>query len=197
MIKDKYRRNWEWGVTAFLVICGCIPTYFLFQRWDGVARIIRRLLSILEPIFIGFALAFILDSLLKTITSLLRKLPLGRKKDPERTWKGYRVIAIILSEIVFVAVVTVLLISVIPQFDKSLGTLINNLPSYVASIKKLLIVVQRSGRLPEAELRRNYEGGIDTILMVEIDGAEDSYLVFLVIHFGNVGKESVLACEAH
>ena len=63
-------------------------------------------------------------------------------------------------------------------------------------IEHLLVVVQRGGGLPEAELRRRYEGGIDTVLMVEVDGLEDGYLLVLIIHSANMGEEVVLTGKA-
>ena len=64
------------------------------------------------------------------------------------------------------------------------------------SVEHLLIVVQRGSGMPEAELRRGNERGIDAILMVEVDGLEDAYLLLFVVHSADMGKEIVLTGEA-
>ena len=63
-------------------------------------------------------------------------------------------------------------------------------------VEHLLIVVQRGSGMPEAELRRGNERGIDAILMVEVDGLEDAYLLLFIVHSADMGKEIVLTGEA-
>ena len=63
-------------------------------------------------------------------------------------------------------------------------------------IEHLLIVVQRDSRLPESHLWRSDEGGIDAILMVEVDRLKYTNLFLLVIYSTYVGKEIVFAREA-
>ena len=53
--------------------------------------------------------------------------------------------------------------------------------------------MQREVGLPEAEFWRGDECGIDAILMVEVDGLEDSNLLLFIIPSANMGEEIVLA----
>ena len=63
-------------------------------------------------------------------------------------------------------------------------------------IEHLLIVMQRGSRLPESHLWRSDEGGIDAILMVEVDRLKYTNLFLLVIYSAYVGKEVVLTSKA-
>ena len=54
-------------------------------------------------------------------------------------------------------------------------------------IEHLLIVVQRGLRLPETELRRGHEGGIDTVLMVEVVRLKDGNLFLFIVNIAHMG----------
>lgn len=137
MIKEKYRTYFNWGVTVTLIIVAGISFYFLILRWSGIVSSFRTLSGILAPISYGMIVAFILDSLVMTITRLLARIPRrGGKPLTARRQKIYRGIGVVLSEIVLIAVITFLVQSIVPQVIDSLRTLVSNFNRYADNLSK-------------------------------------------------------------
>ena len=134
MFREKYRTYINWGITVVLIIFAGIAFYFLFLRWNGIVSSVKTLEGILAPVSFGLIIAFILDSLVMTIMRLLARIPRGGRPLTPRRQKVYRAIGIVVSEVVFVAVITVLIRSIVPQVTDSLRTLISNFDRYVANL---------------------------------------------------------------
>ncbi len=121
------RKYLYWGVTAFCVIAGSLLFFWTFTQWSAVKNIGNTALSILNPIIIGVAIAYILNPILNFLEKTLL-LKLGRKLFPKNA-----VTARHFSRIIGILIVVVLLISIIA----ALTTLV--LPQLVASIQKLVL----------------------------------------------------------
>ena len=136
MIKDKYRTYFNWGVTVTLIIIAGISFYFLILRWSGIVASFKTLSGILAPISYGLIIAFILDSLVMTITRLLARIPRKGRPLTPRIQKAHRAIGIVISEIVLIAVITFLVQSIVPQVIDSLRTLVSNFDRYAENLSK-------------------------------------------------------------
>ena len=136
MIKEKYRTYFNWGITVTLIIVAGISFYFLILRWSGIVASFRTLSGILAPISYGMIIAFILDSLVMTITRLLARVPRGGRPLSTRLQKAHRAVGIVASEIVLIAVITFLVQSIVPQVIDSLRTLVSNFSYYAENLSK-------------------------------------------------------------
>ena len=134
MFREKYRTYINWGLTVMCIIFAGIAFYFLILRWSGIMSSLKTLSGILAPVSSGLIVAFILDSLVVTITRLLDKLPRGGRPLTARRQKAHRAIGIVLSEIVLIAVISFLIQSIVPQVIDSLRTLISNFNRYADNL---------------------------------------------------------------
>ena len=134
MFREKYRTYINWGITVMLIFFAGVSFYFLILRWSGLVSTLRTLGSILAPISMGLIFAFILDSLVMTISRLLEKIPHGGRPLSPRRQSVYRAIGIALSEIIFIALIAFLVQSIVPQVIDSLRTLISNFERYVDNL---------------------------------------------------------------
>ena len=136
MFRDKYRTYINWGLTAAAVIAVCTAVFFFFYRFSGIVQTFNSIARVLSPFSWGIVIAFILDSLVVAISRVLDILPLGRRPATDWRQKVTRIIAIVLSELIFIALITVLIQSIVPQVIDSLRTLVNNFDRYAENLDK-------------------------------------------------------------
>ena len=136
MFREKYRTYINWGITVIAIIFVGIAFYFLFLRWSGIVSSFKTLRGILAPVSYGMIIAFILDSLVMTIMRLLAMIPRAQKPLSRRVQRVHRAVGVIVSEIVFVAVITVLIQSIVPQLTDSLRTLVSNFDRYIDNLER-------------------------------------------------------------
>ena len=68
---SRIRESFGRGLTFFLVIAACIALYFAFLRADTIFGVIRMIIGILKPIIYGFAIAYLLNPIVKTVDRYL------------------------------------------------------------------------------------------------------------------------------
>lgn len=92
---------------------------------DLLLSLASRLLGVLSPLFIGIALAFIINGPFEWIYKLLARIPWlsGRKK-------GRRSISVLLSHLAFILVIAALFYYIVPQFIDSVKQFSASYPSY-------------------------------------------------------------------
>ena len=75
---SRIRQSFGRGLTIFLVIAACIILYFAFLRADTLFSVAGTIIEILKPIIYGFAIAYLLNPIVKETDKYL--LPVLRKK---------------------------------------------------------------------------------------------------------------------
>ncbi len=135
MFREKYRTYINWAVTVIVILIVGISFFFVVQRWNALIALFHRLGGILAPVMFGIPIAFILDSLVSALMKLFTKLPARRKPLSRRRISVCRAVSIALSEIVFVAVITLLIQSIVPQVTDSLRRIISNSERYIANFQ--------------------------------------------------------------
>lgn len=135
MLREKYRQYFNWGVTVFILLVLAITCYFLFLRWDGMVSSWQNVASILSPVSFGLIIAYLLDSLVGLFTRLLQRIPLPERADGARMKRLYRGVSIVAGELLFVASISLLISSILPQMVDSLMTIISNIDSYAANLE--------------------------------------------------------------
>ena len=133
VFKDKYRHYINWGVTIAAIMLVVVTFAFAFVRWQSLAAAMKKFTRILAPVTVGLIIAYILESLVSTIVTLLMLLP--RKKPPTvRRLRVFRVIAIVLSELVLLAIISAVITSLVPQLVDSVRMLIGNFDTYMINL---------------------------------------------------------------
>ncbi len=103
---------------------------------DLLLSFASRFLSILSPLFIGIALAFIINGPFEWLNRLLIKFPPLSGND-----KGRRFIAVLLSHVFFLVLVTVLFYFIVPQFIDSVKQFSASYPTYRDQVNAYIKVV--------------------------------------------------------
>lgn len=137
----KYR--WDkkylyWGITLFLVAISAIGFYYLLFHGANISSVLGKIINILMPIIMGFALAFLLTPVLNWVENKIL-LPLYQKTKTPITPKGrkrIRTYSIIITMLFVFAVLYLFFLMVIPQLVKSIQSIVLQFPVYVNNLTK-------------------------------------------------------------
>lgn len=112
-----------------LVAAVGIVIYFLLLRFDSVVSVLRFLLSILTPFFIGFSVAYLLNPVMKFFENKVFGW-IGAKKEKPSARKTRKICGIITTYLVVLAVLACLVVLLIPQVIDTVESLVKNIPVY-------------------------------------------------------------------
>lgn len=130
---SKFRETWNQGKVYFLVLAACILFYFALLRVSNLSGIFWKIVDVLRPVIYGIVIAYLLNPLVKKIERLVLPFLEKRMKKQEKAAKLSRSIGIVISLVLFLAIITGLLNMVIPELYKSIRNLIFTLPGQVNS----------------------------------------------------------------
>lgn len=133
-MKIKFNNKYvRWGLTAFLVVVSCIGFYYLLFHGNKITEALGKLVSILAPVVVGMAIAYLLCPVLNYIEKKLL-IPLCNKcgwKDSPKRFKFIRLVGIILTAFLFVSLLYMLFYMLISQIVPSVQNIISNFDVYV------------------------------------------------------------------
>lgn len=121
------------SIYSFLVICASILFYIITSQLGSFKIQVNKSLRILNPFIIGFAMAYLLNFILKFYENkvLVKGIFVGVKA------KSKRIIGLLLTYISVILLFYLFMIFVFPQLTDSIIGLANDIPSYVNNISKL------------------------------------------------------------
>lgn len=120
MNKNKENKNlWDFSLRVIIV---AIAVLFIL-RFDGVKQVIGTLFSLLTPFFIGFALAYVWNLLLRFLEKHF--FPHSEKYIIH---KIRRPVCIVLSILIIIGFIAAILYLIIPQLYESLQIIFNAIP---------------------------------------------------------------------
>lgn len=125
---SKIRQSFGRGLTFFLVIAACIMLYFAFLRLDTIFDVIRTIIGILKPIIYGFAIAYLLNPIVKWTDGKLYPFLKKRLKKEKMADRLSRSVGILVSLLILFAIISALLNMVIPELFNSIRNLMETLP---------------------------------------------------------------------
>ncbi|MGM9644886.1 MAG: AI-2E family transporter [Eubacteriales bacterium] len=136
MDKEKLKKGLNISLIIFIGLALAITYFFLIFSSDSIGSTISKISVILRPIIVGAVIAYILKSTCNGYEKLFVKLFAKRKKpNPQKDAKRANLIAVTLTYITWVAVITALLWVAIPQVIESISAfiqdLINDMPMYI------------------------------------------------------------------
>lgn len=141
-MKKNIRENkyFLWGLTAFVVIAVALICNQIMTNWNTVTDFARVVIRALRPIITGLIIAYVLNPLMK----VYEKYILGKlfnkilKNKPKAASKLTRIFGIVLSVVTALAVVSGLMLLIIPELYVNINRLVTSLPVYVENMIKYL-----------------------------------------------------------
>ena len=123
-------------MTAFAVIAAAILFYMALSYLPALGNALKKLSRILSPFIWGLVFTYLLTPLMRSMEKHLF-YPLGKKlyrKNPVGAKRFGRVLSVLLSIIVLLAVLTALVYMILPQIYSSIETIITNSPVYLENL---------------------------------------------------------------
>lgn len=118
------------SVYTILTFGTCILVYALIFNFTAIGGIIGTIVSVTSPIIWGLVIAYLLNPIMMWTENNLKKL-IKREKP-----KLNRVISVIITMIVFLAMLSTLCAIIIPQVTDSIEGIINNIGTYINNFEK-------------------------------------------------------------
>ena len=131
------RKYLYWGITAFCVIAAAILFYMALRFLPDLRKALGKLLKILSPFIWGFVITYLIAPLMRLLERgvfgpLCRKLfAKSKKSDGSKLARG---LAVLVSELAMVAVLTALVYLILPQLYSSIETIVKNGPDYLRDL---------------------------------------------------------------
>lgn len=145
---------------------------------DPVAAFLSNLLKTMSPLFVGIAIAFILNK----PYCFIRKLYL-KKAQKKRTYALMSGLAVVSVYILFLGIITGIVAFIIPQLVESVSTLVSNMDNYTASLSALIEKVIVFLQLQQIDLSsiesylQNFLSGVGDFLTVWMPQIYSRYIL--------------------
>ena len=135
----KYLETHAWAAYSFAICCGVL-FYFILTHIPSVFRLASRIISLFSPMIVGVVIAYILNPMMKTIESLLKRI------NDKYNWRW---LAIVLTIFIVFVLMFLLMLVLVPSLMESFGTLFANINRYLNSpdniINKIELMAMRYG----------------------------------------------------
>ena len=132
------------SVYALIVICCSIIFYFVASQIGSFSEKISILIGILYPFIIGFAIAYLLNFILKFYEHTI----LDNVQGSSKLKKGHkRSISLILTYLTAAGIFYLFVHFIVPQLIDSIMGLVNDVPMYVDNVSKLFDDVMKETNL--------------------------------------------------
>ncbi|MCM1133647.1 MAG: AI-2E family transporter [Ruminococcus flavefaciens] len=126
---EKYNTISLYTILTFTV---CILVYAVIFNFTIVGDIIRTVCSVTAPIIWGLIIAYLLNPIMMWTERQLGKIDKKKKIRPKLS----RVISVIITMVIFLAMLSALCAIIIPQVTDSIQGIINNIGTYVNNFEK-------------------------------------------------------------
>ncbi|MCF0128196.1 MAG: AI-2E family transporter [Pseudobutyrivibrio sp.] len=115
-------------------VCIIILFYFVVLRYTGIATGWARFCKILEPIVMGFVMAFLINPIMISVEKFLYRYIRKISKSDKSAFKTTRAIAAIFGLIVLIGIISLFIKMVVPQLIETITYLVNNLERQIAAV---------------------------------------------------------------
>ena len=113
--------------------------YFLIDRFTRFLSIVSAFMNILQPVFLGLAIAFLANPIMMFFERLLSRFLIRENKKPNR-WKlkrrkdFIRGVSTVLAVTLLIAIVAAFAVQILPQFIETVQYLINHLYEKIVGV---------------------------------------------------------------
>ncbi len=127
----------EWDLKKYIVIatvtfitfCCCILFFFFIYRYHGFTAYWQKIMGILQPIIMGFIVAYLLNPVMAFLEGYLLRYLKPRVKDERKAKKMSRSLGTLGAIAFFLLIIFLLLYMMIPELIKSIQNMMVNLPA--------------------------------------------------------------------
>lgn len=123
-IEKKTLRN------VFLGVISCILLYWILHDTERVRTVYSVIKGVISPFVLGAGLAFVINVPMRTIEGLFKGVPNQSLR---------RLIAVILTFVAFLLVLSLVFVLLIPQLIETIQSLIPKIYSFVGNVEKLIM----------------------------------------------------------
>lgn len=134
------KKNFSWGLTAFLVIAASIFLYYFIFHSASISNGLHSILRISMPVVDGMVLAYLLTPLVNDIEKKAL-IPLFKKCNINlntKNKKRMRMLSILLTLVIVFVLIYTFCAMVIPQLLKSIQSIIFQFPVYVNNLETFI-----------------------------------------------------------
>ena len=128
MPKDRYVRA---GVISFVVLAAVVVVFFLLYKIDAVHDALSAFFEVIQPIVVGFVVAYLLNPLMKLMDKYLVKFFVNVCRFKKKGASISRFISVIVSIVVFLAAIAALVWLIVPELIVSITGIVNTLPAQI------------------------------------------------------------------
>lgn len=156
MGKKNFNKNYiSLGIVLTVSVCVCITFYELLKQWRVFLAFFAKLWSAMTPFTIGFVLAFLLSPIMgyirRGIAYVISKN--NSKYEYDDIYRKSKVPSLVLTMLLFFAIVTGFLWLVIPKIYISLKDLVNSTPQYLADAQAWIEKMFSTNEMLEGKLQ--------------------------------------------
>lgn len=128
---SKLRRQFNQGMSFFVVIVACIFFYFALLRLNAISEVIGVVFDVLRPIIYGLAIAYLLNPIVKFVERWLRPFLKRRFPNFKKVDSICRSIGVFTALLVLIAIIVALCNMLIPELYRSIRDMILTVPSQI------------------------------------------------------------------
>ncbi|MDD6189967.1 MAG: AI-2E family transporter [Firmicutes bacterium] len=143
------RKHYQWGITAFLVICAGLAVFFIIYRFDDIKGVGSTFTSVLSPFIYGLVMAYLLCPIYNWTVSRTYRLMNGGSRHFKHDMTISKAVGTIVSLALLIVVVAGVMWMVIPGLLDSIVAVIDMLPSGMAALSEWVNVTFKN--LPVAK----------------------------------------------
>ncbi len=115
----KQKRSAEYrkiAMTAFLVVAASLLFYFMLFRASTIGAGLKKIISVMNPVFYGFIIAYVLDPVMSLIESGVYRLLNHFHLHPgEQVKKTIRLITALMAVVIAILVIYALIAMITPS----------------------------------------------------------------------------------
>ncbi len=131
---EKLRQYTMIALAVFITFCCCILFFFIIYRYNGFTSFWKKLFGILQPIVIGLVLAYLLNPVMSTIETYVKKLLETRMKNQKKAARLSRGIGIAGAWLLVVGIFMLLIVAIVPAVSKSIQEMVTGFPDEVSNL---------------------------------------------------------------
>ncbi len=131
--KESLKKYIRIALVTFVTFCCCTLFFFVIYRYQGFAVYWQKLMNILQPIIIGFIVAYLINPVMVFIEKYLMLFFEPRMKSKKKARKAARSIGTAGALLFLLLIIFLLLDMMIPELIKSVQNMMVSLPAEVNS----------------------------------------------------------------
>ena len=142
-------------INSLIVVTFAIVLYLALSNGSVILGIVSKFFSVIAPLLLGMAIAFIINVPLKMFESIWIKI--FKKAKTNKNEKFKRPVCLTLSILLFAVAIFAIVFMVVPELIRTCEGLVENLPDYIAGLnewwqKVVDFAAKRGAQLPEITL---------------------------------------------